>query len=471
MRLAPLVGTSPSATSLENALAAHICRCTGWQTILEAFDRANSEDDPAPATAASTDQVPGSEAARQQTALEWNVPQPCDRRSVEGALEFADDDAPDGALVAVPTVLDLPDAVDAAGMRWVLGDTRSEARERAGHMQGRKSTVEPVPPLPLPEHGTVQLATCWVDSGYLEPDASWCVPGGEPVSPRRFGGAFGGKADSPLPQAAQELAAHIGRPVRTVWAREDVTRYSVKRPPVAASAEVSDGVITVRGTVVAPAAEAFRGIVSQVTNPYALRIDAQWEDVPVPGPPVSAKVRAAGLAELWVLVEAALHEAGADRARLITNPTAAAVLLDTCAPARSGAFAGARVRLNAAGALEHVQVRVAAGQAFDEVMLRSYCIGSVHAALGWVLSESIAVDPDTGEVQTLTIRGLGQLRPKDMPSVEVVVVDDDRPALAASEAVFCAVAGATWNAVTAFTGVRTSVFPLRESPAGRPLRR
>lgn len=60
------------------------------------------------------------------------------------------------------------------------------------------------------------------------------------------------------------------------------------------------------------------------------------------------------------------------------------------------------MRLNAAGALEHVQVRVAAGQAFDEVMLRSYCIGSVHAALGSV-SESIVVDPDTGEVQTLTI--------------------------------------------------------------------
>lgn len=118
---------------------------------------------------------------------------------------------------------------------------------------------------------------------------SLCVPGGEPVSPWRFGGAFGGKADSPLPQAAEELAAHIGRPVRTVWAREDVTRYSVKRPPVAASAEVSDGVITVPGTVVAPAAEAFRGIVSQVTDPYALRIDAQWEDVPVPGPPVSCE--------------------------------------------------------------------------------------------------------------------------------------------------------------------------------------
>ncbi len=39
------------------------------------------------------------------------------------------------------------------------------------------------------------LRTSWVEPAYLEPDASWCEPGGEPWSPVANGGAFGGKAD------------------------------------------------------------------------------------------------------------------------------------------------------------------------------------------------------------------------------------------------------------------------------------
>ena len=104
-------------------------------------------------------------------------------------------------------------------------------------------------------------------------------------------------------------------------------------------------------------------------------------------------------------------------------------------------------------------------------MLRSYCIGSVHAALGWTLSESISVDAQTGAVNTLTIRGLGQLRPKDMPPVAVTIVEDDRAPLAASDAVFAAVAAATWNAVAAHSGMRPTSFPMRECAAGRVLRR
>ena len=44
-----------------------------------------------------------------------------------------------------------------------------------------------------------------------------------------------------------------------------------------------------------------------------------------------------------------------------------------------------------------VAVEVWAGEVLDEVTLRSYCLGAVHQALGWVRSEGIAVDGD-GEV-------------------------------------------------------------------------
>ena len=62
----------------------------------------------------------------------------------------------------------------------------------------------------------------------------------------------------------------------------------------------------------------------------------------------------------------------------------------------------------------------------------------------------------------LTIRSFGILRAQDMPPVEVTVSDDPGPPrAAASDAVFAAVAAATWNALTAATGTRPTMFPAR----------
>jgi len=81
-------------------------------------------------------------------------------------------------------------------------------------------------------------------------------------------------------------------------------------------------------------------------------------------------------------------------------------------------LAGARVTIGESGRLERVLVRVAAGDPLDEVVLRSYAIGATHMALGWVLSESLTIDPDTGEVHDLTIRSFGILRAKDTPPID-----------------------------------------------------
>ena len=165
---------------------------------------------------------------------------------------FADDTAPRDALVAVP----LPpgsdaEFVEAAGLRWVIAESLLEARELTGKVQGRRTTVEAAAPLALPPlpDGGVRLATSWVEPAYLEPDASWCEPGGEPASPLANGGAFGGKASSPVTVAARELADTRGRTVRTVFSREDVVRLGPKRAPFAASALLRDGVLNVDGLI------------------------------------------------------------------------------------------------------------------------------------------------------------------------------------------------------------------------------
>jgi xanthine dehydrogenase small subunit len=450
-------------TALDRALAAHLCRCTGWQSIYEALG------DERPAHGAPRDL----DAAARRAALEGGTAQRVGAEVPLGDAGFADDTAPrdEGVLVAVPAAPGATTPTErAAGIDWVVAPSLVEARVLAGTVQGRRTTVDAVPPLPAPTapDGGVALATSWVEPAYLEPDASWCVPGGEAADPLANGGAFGGKAPSVAAPAARELADRLGVPVRTVFAREDVVRLGPKRPPIAATAHYLDGVLAIDGVVdgdVAP-------FTAPISWPYALEERATWTGTVLAGPPTSGALRAVGLAERAVLLEGALTAASAERLALVHDVRAAAVLLDTCVPAPSGALAGARVRVAGNGTIESVQVRVAAGDPLDEVVLTSYAIGAAHMALGWVLTEGIAVDPDTGEVHDLTIRSFGIIRAKDVPPVHVEIVDDHgAPRAGASDAVFAAVAAATWNAISAAEGERPVAFPAAATRAASALRR
>jgi aerobic-type carbon monoxide dehydrogenase small subunit (CoxS/CutS family) len=473
MRAAALLAKGRTRRAdVDRGLAAHLCRCTGWQTVYEAIDVAASEVTDAAASGSRPESRRDLDAAARRAELEGGGRQRVGIDVPLGQGGFADDVAPRGALVAVPCPRgSTVDAVDAAGMRWVVADSLVDARAEAGKVQGRRTTIDERPPLPPPDlrSGGVRLATGWVEPAYLEPDASWCEPGGEPSTPLANGGAFGGKESSPVPAAARALADRLGRAVRVVLSREDVVRLGPKRPPIGAAAAYEGDAVDVRGRVVAGAGAAF---VDGAITPYRLEVRQRWKAVPVAGPAVSAHLRAAGLAEVAVLVEGALDEAGADRRALVADDRAAGVLLDSCAAAPGGARAGARVRLDDSGALERVEVRVAAGDPLDDVVLRSYAVGAAHTALGWVLSEGIAVDPDSGEVHDLTIRSFGVIRAKDTPPIDVTVVaDDGAPRPRSSDAVFAAVAAAAWNAVTRAEGARPEAFPARGTRAARRLRR
>jgi xanthine dehydrogenase small subunit len=379
--------------AVEQALLAHLCRCTGWRTILDAWDRATGG-----APVAVTGRSAAGAAVRAE--LEGGVAQRVAPDVAEGRGGFADDTAPAGALVAVP---------DGQG-GWAVGDSLAEARLVAGKVQGRRTTVDARPPLELPEgEWAATLRTSWVEPAYLEPDASWCEPGGEPAFPLANGGAFGGKVTSPAPAAARELADRHGRAVRVVLGREDVVRLGPKRPPVAGGARPDATgrlrVVRTPGIAAAVAAVA-RGL--------------EVQEVDVAGPPASTALRAAGWAEATVLLAGARG--------------ALAPVVDPVTGGRAEA---------AIGADGTVRVRVEAGEPLDEVVLRSYAVGAAHMALSWMSSEGIAVD-DAGTVHDLTIRSFGILRAVDMPPVEVEVVPAAGPPVRAGDAVFAAVAAAAW---------------------------
>lgn len=397
---------SGRAGSVADALLAHVCRCTGWKTIEAAAalvdggeEAADGADGSVPA---GIDPWVGRDraAAERRATIEGGVAQRVGPEIAAGRGGFADDTAPTDALVAVLA----PDG------RWVVAETVDEARRAAGKVQGRRSTTPLRWPVEVPEgEWALTLQTTWVEPAYLEPDCSWCEPGGTPARLLANGGAFGGKSASPLPAIARRLADEHGRAVKVLLAREDVVRTGPKRPPLSAGVG-ADG----RGRVRVARTPGIAAAIAAVAP------DLQVDEVPVAGPPTSAGLRAAGWAEAVVLTSAAT---GADEIR-----------------APSGAVAAASI-----GADGSVHVRVRCGDPLDAVVLRSYVMGAAHQALGWVRSEAIAVGDD-GEVHDLTMRSFGILRARDTPPVVVEIEPDRGPPVNGSDAAFAAVALAAWRA-------------------------
>ncbi len=416
LRLAALEGAGtgrrPTRRDIESALRAHLCRCTGWQSIVDAacsvLGVEGAADPPAgeprnPVLAAWRAQFEG-------PAFQTSGPD-----VVLGGGGFADDSAPSTALVQLGA-----DAPLAAGLR--------AARAGSGRVQGRNSTVPLSHPVELPEGDwALTLQTTWVEPAYVEPDASWCRPGHAPASPLANGGAFGGKRHSPVPAGARELTDAAGAAVRVLWRREDVVRRGPKRPPLAVGLR-PDGTGTVRVGRAAGSAD---------LEPLAAMVRAccpgvEVDVVDVAGPPVSPDLRGA----VWAEVLAARTALDAPEAGVGNGRVHVAV--------PGAGSAGVELRLGD-GPRGRVVVEVWAGEILCPVTLRSYALGAVHQALGMVWSEGIAVD-GSGEPVDLTIRSFGILAARDMPEVTVRLHDEDGWPVNGSDAVFVATLAAAWIA-------------------------
>ena len=410
LRLDPLARSGETERApVDQALLAHLCRCTGWQTIGEAYQRFVADE--------YLDADRDLEAAATRATIEGRTAQRVSPAVALGHGGFAADSAPDDALVAV---------ADGRG-GWVVGESLPEARAAAGKIQGRRTTAPHQHPVEVaPGQWAATLRTTWVDGAYLETDASWCSPGGEPASPVANGGAFGAKSDAsgsgPIatPAVARRLADEHGRPVLVLASREDTARFGPKRPPVAGGMG-ADGTGVLR-VVDGPGVDT--DLVAAVA---AVAPGLVVEPVSVPGPPVSAAVRAAGWAEAVALLAGATGRF--DRVRSPDGAEATAALdLDPD---------GRRV----------IRVSVRCGRVLDATVLRSYCIGAAHMAWSWLTSEALQVDAD-GTVHDLTVRSFGVVRAVDTPTIEVEIVDDDASdPVNGSDAVFAAVAAAGWLAL------------------------
>jgi xanthine dehydrogenase small subunit len=381
--------------TVRDALKAHLCRCTGWQTIVEAAVAM-------PVASEGRD----FQAAARRAELEGGAAQTVGPQVALGAAGFADDTAPHDALVAVRN----------REGDWVVAETLLEARRAAGKVQGRRTTAAGQVPLEVPAGDwAVTLQTQWIEPAYLETDASWCLPGGVPTSALANGGAFGAKVTSTAGDVARRLADEHGQPVRVLFSREDTVRFGPKRPPIAAGLR-SDG----SGLLVVARTDGIGDAIAHVAP------DIEVREVDIAGPPTSVDIRGAGWMEALVLSRAA-----------------------TGAPIVTPAGGEAEAHFDG----EVIRVQVSCGDPLDEVVLRSYCIGAAHMGFSWVTSELLTVD-ETGDVLDLTMRSFGIVRAVDTPRIEIEIAPGSGPGVNGSDAVLVAVAAAVWE-----HGVHAPLWP------------
>lgn len=123
------------------------------------------------------------------------------------------------------------------------------------------------------------------------------------------------------------------------------------------------------------------------------------------------------------------------------------------------------------GAIERVVAVHDVGRAVNPMLCEGQIEGSVHMGLGYALTEVFPADPDTAVPSNMTLRSLGILRAKDMPPVDVVLVESPQPGApygikGVGEIGLVPTAGAVAAALHAADGTWRHTLPMRPARDG-----
>jgi xanthine dehydrogenase molybdenum-binding subunit len=130
------------------------------------------------------------------------------------------------------------------------------------------------------------------------------------------------------------------------------------------------------------------------------------------------------------------------------------------------------VVLDDTGRIEKVIAAHDVGRVVNPQLCEGQVEGSVHMGLGYALTEELPC-PD-GMPATFKLRELGVLRARDMPAVEVILVEEPEPegplgAKGVGEIGLVPTAAAVASALEAFDGVRRTTLPMKDSPAAKAM--
>ncbi|MDH3255719.1 MAG: molybdopterin-dependent oxidoreductase, partial [Acidobacteriota bacterium] len=133
-------------------------------------------------------------------------------------------------------------------------------------------------------------------------------------------------------------------------------------------------------------------------------------------------------------------------------------------------FATQVVILDADGKVERVVAAHDVGRAINPALCEGQIEGSVHMGLGYALTEELPCP--NGMPATFTLRELGVIRAREMPQVEVILVEEHEPegpfgAKGVGEIGLVPTAAAVAGALAAHDGVRRFTLPMKDSAAAR----
>jgi selenium-dependent xanthine dehydrogenase len=130
------------------------------------------------------------------------------------------------------------------------------------------------------------------------------------------------------------------------------------------------------------------------------------------------------------------------------------------------------VILDAKGRVERVVAAHDAGRVVNPALCSGQIEGAVHMGLGYALTEELRCE--NGMPVTFKLKEIGVLRARDMPAVDVILVEEPEPegpmgAKGVGEIGLVPTAAAVASALEAFDGVRRMTLPMKDSPAARAM--
>jgi CO/xanthine dehydrogenase Mo-binding subunit/aerobic-type carbon monoxide dehydrogenase small subunit (CoxS/CutS family) len=130
------------------------------------------------------------------------------------------------------------------------------------------------------------------------------------------------------------------------------------------------------------------------------------------------------------------------------------------------------VILDEAGRVAEVVAAHDVGRVVNPALCAGQIEGAVQMGLGYALTEELPCED--GMPVTFKLRDLGPLRAPDMPSVEVILVEDPEPegpfgAKGVGEIGLVPTAPAVAGALAAFDGIRRFRLPMKDAPAARAM--
>jgi xanthine dehydrogenase molybdenum-binding subunit len=157
---------------------------------------------------------------------------------------------------------------------------------------------------------------------------------------------------------------------------------------------------------------------------------------------------------------------------VIRDTTALGAKVDKIKTHTAFGYATQMVVLDASGRVARVVAAHDAGRVINPALASGQIVGAIHMGLGYALTEELRCE--NGMPVTFKLKEIGVLRARDMPQVDVILVEEPEPegpmgAKGIGEIGLVPTAAAVASALQRFDGIRRYTLPMKDSPAARAM--